>query len=319
MGIKLHLLFILLVVLLTSCLNKNNDNNITFGNNSIGANIVDASTVNIDTNIVDDKIYADEIHENSDIYHHLNSLYEAHEGYTVGCDEDKWFHGIAVVEDELLSFFNTSDSMIDDLTTKLPFLNFVVSADGLIRSYTWSRKMYAGSADEYGSVIQIFDSDNNPKAVLDINSRNNEIFIVGENIYLLWGKQYIGHGFTSTGMRTISTIDNTIVPYNAFNNRDVLGFQLYELSSLFLSNLAYNDWKIAFDLNVTKIPYSMTFTYAKKIDRKEYEGAGDSSFTLGDSSVIIKLDDLRLDSLTFIWDGEKFVGDYERLEKMSPR
>jgi hypothetical protein len=294
-----------LLIFFVSCSQKNISNNNFFGKDNIDINIINGDDSAISTTTINNDIYKDD-----DIYHHLNSLYNGHDVFTVDYDLERWEREIVVIEDELLSFFNSNDSTIDNLTTKLPFLNLVVSDNGLVRVYTWDRRMNGGSSGslEYSSVIQIMDSNDKPKAILIVYLKCDELFTIEESIYLLSGNYYAGHGTSNNNIHAISIINDDIVSYDAFNGKNYLGFSCYHRIELYYNLELLSEYEriVDFDLNCTVKPYTMTFVYTNKITVQENDNL----------DRFVDLDDFKYSSLEFIWDGEKFVGDYEHLVRI---
>jgi hypothetical protein len=96
--------------------------------------------------------------ETNDIYSFLNKLYNQHKIYTIDYDDERWEREIDEIEKELLLFFNSQESLVDDILIRLPFLESATFGDGLLTTYTWNRKMDGGSSGSLEYIPKILEN-----------------------------------------------------------------------------------------------------------------------------------------------------------------
>jgi hypothetical protein len=247
--------------------------------------------------------------ETNDIYFFLNQLYNQHQVFTVDENIERWEREIEEIEKELLLFFNSPESLVDDILTRLPFLESTTSGDGLLTTYTWNRKMDGGSSGslEYSTIVRYIDSNNNPVVILKTYFKCDTIYQLNEDVCLFYGFYYGGHRIIVHQLWALTLVKDRLIPYPVFDGDALLLFAQDGSGELDLWTLLKYERLIDYDFNFEHEPFYIRFTYTDIIDNVD-----DSEFRE------IDIKDIACSSLEFVFDGTKFVGDYEHLSKLTP-
>jgi hypothetical protein len=128
-----------------------------------------------------------------------------------------------------------------------------------------------------------------------------------ENVYLFYGFYYGGHRIIVHQLWALALVKENVIPYLVFNGNAEFGFEQDGSGELDLWILSRYERLIDYEFNFENEPVYIRFTYTDIIDNVD-----DSEFRE------IDIKDIACSSLEFVFDGTKFVGDYEHLSKLTP-
>ena len=207
------------------------------------------------------------------------------------------------IQTQLLSFFNSKASLTTDISKSLPFIHVGISDDNRLKVFSYDT-VTGGSLEEVNCILQYIPSTGNPYAISisELLSPNDfgagafysSIYPLDNNVYLLVGS-FNGDGRTRvTKYFTIKVENNRIMSYQAFNGKSLLS----EEEDRFAREEGNEKFKL-----FQQLPYVIDIAVNSQSRIREP--------TVNNSTYYIEL---RQTGCLFYFDGEKYVGDYNRLE-----
>ncbi len=220
--------------------------------------------------------------------------------YSISYDDyDQLEEQDAINTDVLLDFLSTEKSLSIDITENIRTLDYLTSPDERIKIYKWDTRLYS-----HTSILQYMTSSGQARAVLlndnpiSIPSVDySTVLMLKKNVYLLSGNERGDSHTQITAIAAVELRDDELIPYNAFNNETSLIFTGGVLPPWAESNGRICDYEFLSEEGtyIIRIFYWEAFEKIEK--RKEYNYE----------------ETLPLKQIDFIFNGEKFIGDYEKL------
>jgi hypothetical protein len=137
-------------------------------------------------------------------------------------DYDILFKNYEIIEEDLLDYLNTKESLGVDIHYFLPFVNVEYTHEKRIKKYNWY-KFTGGNLIEGTTIIQYVPLSGTPNAVLFSRENSyNHVYSLYNDIYLLVVANRSG-GTVYINYCTITIDDNIPVLYNGFNGESNFG------------------------------------------------------------------------------------------------
>jgi hypothetical protein len=232
----------------------------------------------------------------SDFYKDINELYY----FTFDVQKNEnygnyiWYKECNNFLDMLLSYFSTDDSLKTDNLYKMPFLNYTISDDGLIRIFNWNIN-YNSSNEIFETIIQ-YKKYGKPYSVslrekivsvdfYDHPAADHEFYSILEiynDTYLLLGQRNFNNIDEYSFVTVYFKKDDMIVPYYAFRN--IYGDLEGDMSMVFFGNYLKRINYIGTDILDARFTIKIVYDLTAEID--------------------------------FIFDEFTFVGNYEKLKEI---
>jgi hypothetical protein len=222
------------------------------------------------------------------------------------------------LENSLIDFLRTEESWSIDVEKEMPFIEYSVSEDNMVRIYSWYFDVASG--DTYFSIIQ-YKAESGIINAIQVSGYYDERFeqyrqlgfYQGPSYYVdfkiekytyLIGSQARAGGFMSTAQfLAVRLLDGKIEPYKAFNGDNELVFSV---------GIQYGGTIDNFDFQFDKKPYWIRIMYNVHEDPKNY-----SQWILDHPSFERYAEPLIYDYLEFYFNGTEFIGDYKKFKEVS--
>jgi hypothetical protein len=213
-----------------------------------------------------------------------------------------WDRDMETIENSLLIFFRTKESLDADMSYYLPFVSCLKSKDGRIRVYSWEPFDDGGLDSVNTTIIQYITAAKNPEAVMiddvienDTEEWNHPMIYMGygvignikDSVYILQGGRQAGWHGVQSGFITFQLKDDELMPYYAFNGSMSFYFSWYSPRDDLEGIIDYR-------LNFDNEPFKISFVY------NETEKNGN----------------IARKTMEFIFDGAVFAGDYETFREI---
>jgi hypothetical protein len=234
-----------------------------------------------------------------DLCNFINYIYNNYSPYET---DDIWHSKNEVLMKNLIIYFNSNESLKRDIETVLPFLEYDISKNGLLRVYCWEDRS-GGTFLSRDSIIQ-YIIGGQPVALDVAEFEGNKIgynFIVElkNDIYLICGGTR-SQSFTFThGYIALKLINKKLVPVLIFNNNFSFSISEY-FARQFPKKMVIREIENVFTEQEQKI----LITYDEVIDDQKYI---DSENENGN---------LRFQKFELKFNGEIFEGDFQKIEEI---
>ena len=217
-----------------------------------------------------------------------------------------WEEENEIIELLLSWFFKTEDSLIIDLKEELPFVTTFFSLDKCLSIHNWKKKA-AFNMDLHNNILQFITPDNRLLTFRTSQMKNNiqiaysEAYKIQDNIYILYGFEEGSRSIHRNAFIAIKIYDDMIAEYSAW---DTDSFFVIDTDGAWPNiNIGVSERIIGISFNFITEPFSIEITYGEIIlNNNNSEDTLVNKYNTG--------------TLVFIFDGMRFVGDYEKLNSL---
>jgi hypothetical protein len=232
-----------------------------------------------------------------DLCSFINHIYNNYSSYET---DDIWYNKNEVLMKNLIIYFGSNESLKRDIETDLPFLEYDISKDGLLRVYCWE-DWSGGTFLSKDSIIQY--SIGSQPAALDIDEFKggkigySSIVELKNDIYLICGGTRAQSFSYIEGYIALKLINNKLVPVLIFNNN--FSFKIIQYHARqFPQKMVIREIENVFTEQEQKI----IITYDEVINDQKHIEADN------------KNGNLRFQKLELKFNGEIFEGDFQKVE-----